>query len=322
MRETPGLDRTALVLGVNGQDGSYLAESLLASGWKVTGIGRQSHVSPMLVGQKIKYIPLDLADIVSYEQVLIEDQPDVIFHSAAIHGANNYSYEAVWKEAHLVNTMCAHAALEYLRTAKNNGKLIYFSSSKVFDLSKRRVVDESSRRRSTCIYTATKNCATDLITYYRNKYSVAASVVWFFNHESPRRSINYFIPTIVGILAKSLADSTYKCPVKSLDFWCDWGDAAEYMSIIVDLVDNLPGDDLIMATGVTCWARNFVSQLFAKYGLDYKQHVQTESCIAPNPNNKWRANIGRLRGKYGRPPTLTVLDVCSKILSSNYHILI
>jgi len=309
----------ALVLGVNGQDGSYLAESLLARGWSVHGVGRQAESRWLGDTRDFSYHELDLTDIDAFSTLLKALQPDFIFHMAAVHGASGFPYESHWKEAHAVNTLAAHAVLEYLRANAHNAAMIYASSSKVFGLELPAVVTESSPRTSSCIYSTTKNAATDLIRYYRLRHRVRASVIWTFNHESPRRGGEYFIPNIVNILANSILDPGFVGRIGTLQFASDWGDAAEYMDILTDIAEKLPGEDFILASGTTWAAKEFVDALFQRYQLCSQVHLIEQQLASPvtSPPD-WHADLSTLRNKLGRIPQRGILQVCDEILKSNH----
>jgi GDPmannose 4,6-dehydratase len=300
----------ALVLGVNGQDGSYLAEALCARGHAVIGAGRQDKARWPREG--IAYSQCDIADPDALLGLLRGVAPGIVFHMAAIHGAAGFSYESVWRQAHAVNTLSVQAILEYIRNEKPSCGLVYASSAKAFGPDMPARIDEDSPRRSTCIYTVTKNATRDLIDYYRVRHGVAASVLYLFNHESPRRPKEYFVPRVAGALAAALAG---KAPTSllSLDFVSDWGDAREYMDIAIDVAEHGLGQDYIVATGQTWTGRDMVRQLFARRGLDYVAHV-TETKPVSGPVSQYRADNARLRAHIGRVPTHSVLDVCEDIL--------
>ena len=120
--------------------------------------------------------------------------PDVIFHFAAIHGAAGFNYEAVWPELHQVNTLSVHAVLDYIRAERRGCGLVYASSAKVFGTPPPSRIDESTPRLSTDLYSITKNAAHALIDYYRARHDVRASVLYLFNHESPRRARTISFP--------------------------------------------------------------------------------------------------------------------------------
>ncbi len=308
----------ALVLGVNGQDGSYLAESLLARGWVVHGVGRQA--ASRWIGDKANYSyhALDLNETEALSALMLALRPGFIFHVAAVHGASGFSYEDHWREAHSVNTLAAHAALEYLRREDPRGVMIYASSSKAFGLTMPSLVRESSPRQSTCIYSTTKNAATDLIAYYRQRHGLRASVVWTFNHESARRGNEYFIPKIVDTLARSILDPGFVGRIGTLQFASDWGDAAEYMDIVADIAEKLPGRDFILATGTTWTARDFVDRLFQRYGLRFAEHLVEQQAAIGNQPPAWRADLSALSVALGRTPRRSILEVCNSMLQANH----
>lgn len=313
-----GLIQRCLVLGVNGQDGSYIANHLLVRKCLVWGVGRQPTSKWVSPNKRFTYNSLDLTNIADLTALLRTICPHQIFHFAAIHGAAGYQYEEHWYEAHLVNTLATHAILEYMRRSNKEAVLVYASSSKAFGRTPPTHTSELSVRKSPCIYSITKNAATDLIQYYRSRHGVLGSVVWPFNHESPRRASTYFVPHLVSILANSMLDSSHQGGIDSLSFWGDWGDANEYMRLVVDIADRAPGNDFVLATGVTLWARQFVEHLFLRYGLNAVNHVFPRSSTPTTKPRRWRADVSRLNQILGCTPRITIQDVCDEILRQNH----
>ena len=310
--------RRALVLGVNGQDGSYLAESLLRRGWLVHGAGRQDRSRWLAADENFDYHSLDIGDLAALSALLKELQPDFVCHLAAVHGAAGFAYEDQWQAAHAVNTLSVHAVLEHLRRDAPRASLIYGSSSKVFGPVPPPLVSEATPRLSTCIYSTTKNAATDLINYYRSRHGLRASSVWLFNHESARRSGEYFVPRIVEILANSICEPGFCGSIVTLQFFCDWGDAAEYMDLIAGLAETSAGNDLILASGSTWHAEAFVDQLFRNYGLRWQDHM-VETLAPPGESQPaWRADVSALARHCSRTPQRNILQVCDDILRSNH----
>lgn len=306
-----------LVIGVNGQDGSYLAERLLASGYSVIGIGRQKQSE--WVSQdcdRYTYCQYDLSNAATFGDVLKKFAPDYIYHAAAVHGSAGFNYEAVWHSTHAVNSLITHAALEYCRVNVNS-RFVYLSSSKVFSFSNGDVVTEETTRKSDCIYSITKNTSSSLIEYYRKQHLVNASVVYTFNHESVRRSRDFFIPKIVNILRKSMRDPQYQEGVSNLSFFCDWGCAKEYMDLVVDISHKAIRSDFVVASGSTLWAKDFVRELFSRYGLSAGDHVYE---VAPLNNREkvrrpWRVSCEKLDKYISRTPSRSVYEVCDEILN-------
>ncbi len=304
----------ALVLGVNGQDGSYLAESLLARGWVVHGVGRQVESRWVAADDGFTYHNLDIGDLTALKSALCDIQPDFIFHMAAVHGAAGFVYEDHWQAVHAVNTLSVHAVLEHLRRCAPKAAMIYGTSSKAFGPVPPRVISETTARVSSCIYSTTKNAATDLINYYRLRHGIRASSVWLFNHESPRRSGEYFVPRVVEILANSVCDPDFRGSIGTLQFLCDWGDAAEYMDLTVSMAETAPATDFILASGITLHGEEFVDRLFKRYGLRWQDHM-AESLMPPSDAAPtWRADISTLKARLGATSRRSIYQVCDDIL--------
>jgi GDPmannose 4,6-dehydratase len=250
--------------------------------------------------------------------ILKQHLPDKIFYLAATHGPANFNYDDFWFEAHTVNTIIPHTFLNFIQREKPTTRLFFLSSSKVFACEDGQLINELSKRESKSIYAITKNAAVDLIEYYREKYDVNASIFFAFNHESPRRSIDYFFPKIIEILSKSIIDPHYVAQIDHLNFWCDWGDASEYMSLVADVADQEIIGNFILATGSTVWTRDFVQKLFSRYSLDYKQHIVELNPCNGIKNKPWRADISSIQRATGRKPMKDLYLISDEILSKNY----
>lgn len=307
--------KIAVILGVNGQDGSYAAEYFLSKGYYVVGVGRQLRSKWLTKSEFFRYEKVDLTDFLSVEIMLKDIRPRIIINAAAIHGAATFAYEEVWAEAHLVNTGLTNGILEYIRRDCLDCFYLFLSSSKVFGMDADATITESSARVGSCIYSITKNAATDLVDYYRKNHGLKASVVWTFNHESPRRGGDYFISKIVATLEKSLLDSNFKSEIYTLDFWCDWGDAEEYMSICGDIAIRGISQNFVLATGTTLWARDFVEKLFSLYSLNYTDHF-LELNTQSNKNIPWIVDLSGLERVVGIRPCRSIYDACDSILKS------
>ena len=307
-----------LVLGVNGQDGSYLAETLLARGANVVGVGKQPNSVWVKPHPNYSYQKLNLEDIQEYITYLELARPDYLYHLAAIHGPAGFDYKAKWIEAHTVNTLTVQASLEHFRNGNPHGKFIYASSSKVFDLNANKVISELTKRESNCIYTITKNSATELIHLYRKNYNINSSIFWLFNHESVRRKDSYFIPKVVNTLKKSLEDSKHIAELGDLDFWCDWGDASEYMEIICDVAENNLDEDFILGTGQVINAAHYVGKLFSFYGVNPAQTIKDWKEFKHGEfSPPWKLDLSKLQHVAGRTPKKDIYEISSQMLRTN-----
>jgi len=304
-----------VVTGVNGQDGSYLAEILLDKGFYVIGLGRQDASEWVAETSLYEYRKTDLSVGSSFSKVLEEVNPDFIFYAAAVTGGSGFDYEKNWDEVYSVNVRGIVTALQYLEKNRE-ASLTYISSSKVFGMSGKSTISETDHRVSNCLYSVSKNAATDIINYYRERYGLNCSVFWTFNHESPRRGEGYFIRNIVNILQESRNNNSYNGSVFSLDFYCDWGDAREYMDILIDLSLAYAGEDFILATGKNVLARQVVSELFAKYGLDYKDHITEANGLTSKIPLLPTANVSKLKKYLRKIPQKNVMDVFEDMLDN------
>lgn len=306
--------RRALVLGANGQDGSYLVDHLLAVGWDVVGVGRQQASRQGMVSPThYRYIQSDVADQRGIFELLSDVSPDYVFHAAATHGMAGFVYEDVWDKVLQVNTQSVLAILEYLRRNKGCG-LSYISSSKVFGVIDSARIHEMSARHSTCLYSISKNTSHDLINYYRAKHGVQASVVWTFNHESPRRGAEYFIPRLAQALVNAESNSAHQETFERLSFWGNWGAASEYMQILVNLAGRGVFDDFILASPQTVWAEHLVQKLFAARGLDWTDHIRVRipgDGTIPTP---FAVDLSKIAQLHGNPPMQTARDVTEEIV--------
>jgi GDPmannose 4,6-dehydratase len=306
---------TALVLGVNGQDGSYLAEILIERGYRVTGAGRQA-ASRWVDPSRFCYVALDVAVAPTLDALLAELLPDEIYHMAAIHGSAGYSYEASWREALALNVGSVHTCLEHIRNRSPAARLFYPSSLKAFGTCLPARIDENTPRVSSCLYSITKNAATDLIHYYRIHHNVWASVGYYFNHDSPRRPDSYFLPRLAALIAARLGRSVLTPDIASLDFWCDWGSSKEFMELTADLLVAEHPRDVVLATGQPVHAAALAAELADVFGLAPLAAVPPLFREAP-----FRGDLTGLQAAVGRVPRHNAMDVADWILRERYGII-
>lgn len=305
--------KTALVLGVNGQDGSYIAEILIERGYNVTGIARQN-APRWIEPERFRYRTLDIADASALDALLAEIMPGEIYHMAAIHGASGYFYEPVWREALAVNVACVHTCLEHMRLRDSSARLFYPSSLKAFGAHPPPLISAATPRISDCLYSITKNAAADLIQFYRAKHGSFASIGYYFNHDSPRRPDNYFLPRLAARIAAGVSRKGAAPEITSLDFWCDWGSSREFAELSVDLLQAEQPGDAVVATGHPVYAGALAEELCAAAGLPVPQ-MQTPARGAP-----FRADMTGLQKTVGRVPKLQAFDVAAWILRERHGI--
>jgi GDPmannose 4,6-dehydratase len=294
----------SLILGINGQDGQIMAENLLSLGDEVYGLGRQEFFAQEKFKGNVTYYQIDLINQDRLKSLLIKINPTRIYHFAAVHGsAQNNSYEQVFSVMLDVNVKTVHTILEYLRSNLSS-QLIYASSGKVFGNPLPDVVSEITPLNGSCLYSISKITAGNLIDYYRLKHNVKAAIYYYFNHESSLRGDDFFIRKVSAALRAAIQDKSHRAYFHSLDFFCDWGEAYEYMDLTRIASEVAPSEDLVIATGRSVHARKLVSELFYRYGLDYINHIEEKAPLGMQ-TKKFIVDVNKLK-KIVRAPEISV----------------
>jgi GDPmannose 4,6-dehydratase len=310
---------TAVILGSNGQDGSYLANILLERGFDVVGAARQAQ-SRWISHPRFRHVELDVAEAAELSGLLNEVRPTRIYALAAIHGPAGYAYEANWRKALDVNVGSVHTCLEYLRRSPS-ARLFLASSLKAFGQSPPKVIDEATPRVSSCLYSITKNTAADLVAYYRAVHGVWAVVGYLFNHDSPRRPADYFLPRLVDQLATRLRGESRAEPLATFDFWCDWGSSLEYMDAATKLLELDEPRDVVVASGVPIYAAELVTALSMAADMPQGAWATASAMTAESSSlgPPYRARIDALR-RYVGSPRSDGLDVALWILRERHGV--
>jgi GDPmannose 4,6-dehydratase len=313
------VNKRILVLGSNGQDGSYLVERELEKGQFVLGVGRQLSSRWVLSSSRFEYRSLDLSNAQGLAELLRNFNPDVVYHFAAIHGPAGFDYNVVSTQVFDVNVRAVQVILDHLREHLHC-RLLYASSSKVFP-SNVPLINNSTSRVSTCLYSLSKNMSEELIQFYRSRFGVLASVVWLFNHESVRRPVGYFIQKIAGLVADAVRGVPRRVELGNLNFWCDWGSAREYMEIVCDLseMSDVFVTDLVVATGHTLNATDLVCEVFQAYHMDPAasiiDHCQPSHSVPP-----WKVDLACLHETIGRVPVVPAINVFKEVINQKLEI--
>jgi GDPmannose 4,6-dehydratase len=305
-----------LVLGVNGQDGSYLAEHLLRRNYEVIGCGRDEASRYVRPTKGFTYQKIDLRDLDSFAALVRRVSPDFVFHFAAVHGAAGFVYEDKWRDMMTVNVLSLHVLLDYARLEARPVRIIYAGSAKIFPSPLIGTINEETPARATCLYGIGKIASRDLITLYREQHGVAATNLVHFNHESLRRPSNYFLPTLARCIASAASDLSHRTSVKTLDFWADWSAAEEIMDFAIDIAERADVDEVVTASGKTWHGRAAAEYLFAQHGLDMRDHI-VETLPPSDAGPEFHVDIGRLVGLVGRAPSASLKDIVDPMISAS-----
>jgi GDPmannose 4,6-dehydratase len=277
--------KRALITGITGQDGSYLAELLLSKGYQVHGIKRRSssfntsRVDSILPdwhdrGARMLLHFADLSDPTSLLRLLVETKPDEIYNLAA-QSHVKVSFE-IPEYTCDITALGATRLLEAIRATGINAKFYQASSSEMFGK-----VVEVPQRETTPFhprspYACAKLHAHWMTVNYREGYGLFASSGILFNHESPRRGETFVTRKITRAVARIRAGLQEKLYLGNLDAKRDWGYAPEYVEAMWRMLQLDEADDFIVATGETHTVREFVEGAFDYVGLDWKKHVEVD----------------------------------------------
>ena len=276
--------KTALITGIGGQDGSYLAELLLSKGTKVRGIVRRSsnhntdriyHLMKKYGEKKYKdslfYLQYaDLTDASSIRSILDEFQPDEIYNLAAqSHVGVSFNNPISTFD---INALGSLRILDAIREMKLNCKYYQASSSEMFGSSPP-PQNENTPFMPQSPYGVSKVAAYNTTRMYRNAYGIFASNGILFNHESPRRGINFVTRKITLGIAKILIGEEKIITLGNLDAKRDWGFSKEYVEAIWKILQLPNPDDFVIATEETHSIRDFLREAFLLVGLNYKDFL-------------------------------------------------
>jgi GDPmannose 4,6-dehydratase len=297
----------ALITGITGQDGSYLAELLLQKGYEVAGVVRRtSHHSyeriEHLLG-RVQILPADLLDQHSLTMAIKATEPDEVYNLAA------QSYVPTsWTQPVLTGEFTALGVtriLEAIRLAWPRARFYQASSSEMFG----RAV-ESPQRESTPFYPRSPygvaKCYGHWITVnYRESYGLYAVSGILFNHESPRRGIEFVTRKVTDGVSRIKLGLARELRLGNLDARRDWGYAGDYVDAMWRMLQQPEPRDYVIGTGETHTVRELVEIAFAHVGLDWQAHVRTDpQFMRPAEVDVLLADPTRAREALGWTPTV------------------
>jgi GDPmannose 4,6-dehydratase len=304
--------KKALITGVSGQDGSYLAEYLLNKGYEVHGMVRRHSVAENQnsrlhhINGSIKTYYGDLLDYPSLVRVLSEVQPDEIYNLAAMsHVRISFDMPSFTIQTNALGVL---NMLEVYRTICPNAKFYQASSSEMFGNS----VDEDGIQRLTTPMTPVSpyGCAKvmgfNLVRHYRHAYNLHACNGILFNHESPRRGSNFVTNKVVKgavSIKKGLQD---KLELGNMDSYRDWGHSKDYVRAMHMILNHDTPDEFIVATGETHSVRDLCEIVFSKLGMRYEDHVvQNAKYMRPEELKYLKGDASRAKKVLGWTPEYT-----------------
>jgi GDPmannose 4,6-dehydratase len=274
------MQKRALITGIGGQDGSLLAELLLDQGYDVSGIVRRSGASyPNLepLRERIDLVEADLSDQLALVRALRATQPHEVYNLASVSFV-----PASWEHPVLTAELAAvgvTALLEAIREVDATIRFYQASSSEIFGEPRESPQTEETPLSPLTPYGVAKAYAHFIVRSYRIRYGLHASAGILYNHESPRRPLE-FVPRKVAHAAAAISLGLEgELWLGDLDARRDWGYAGDYVRAMWLMVQQDKGDDYVVATGVTRSVRDLVETAFEHVGLDSREYVHIDESL-------------------------------------------
>jgi GDPmannose 4,6-dehydratase len=271
----------ALITGISGQDGSYLAEMLLAKGYEVHGIVRRDAIEdPSHRMRNITHI-LDSVTLhvgsvdnhLSVYKIVNEVRPEECYHLAA---SSFVSYSFDDEVPFLAsNFNSAHFLLASIKELAPECRFYFAGSSEMFGAADTFPQDENAKFNPRSIYGISKVSGHHLVTTYRRQHGIFACTGILYNHESPRRGFEFVTRKITSTVAKISMGLEERLELGNLDARRDWGYSPEYVEAMWRMLNHDKADDYVIATGVLHTVRDFADAAFSVVNLKYKDYVLT-----------------------------------------------
>lgn len=299
---------TALITGITGQDGSYLAEFLLTKGYKVVGVVRRSSTTPYErishLLDKVELVSADLLDQTSLTEVVHDYQPDEIYNL----GAQSF-VQASWTQPVLTGEFTALGVtriLEAMRKAAPKARFYQASSSEMFGK-----VHETPQRETTPFYPRSPYGVAKVYGHwitvnYRESFGLYAVSGILFNHESPRRGLEFVTRKVTDAAARIKLGQQHEVRLGNLEARRDWGYAGDYVEAMWLMLQQDSPDDYVIGTGHTCSVRDLCEVAFGYLDMDYRKYVvQDPKFFRPAEVDLLVADASKSREKLGWTPKVS-----------------
>ena len=275
--------KKALICGISGQDGSYIAKLLLEKGYEVYGGSRDSQISTfknlsiLNILQDVKLLSININDFRSVLQTIIKIKPDEIYNLAG-QSSVGLSFEQPVETLESISIGTLNI-LESIRFSNLPIKFYNAGSSECFGDTGIALADEKTLFQPRSPYAVAKSTAFWLVNNYRDSYKIHATTGILFNHESPLRPNRFVTKKIISKACMIYRGSTEKLYLGNIDISRDWGWAPEYVEAMWLILQNKIPSDYVIATGVSRTLEEFIAITFNYLNLNYKDHVLVDNTL-------------------------------------------
>jgi len=318
------LKKTALITGITGQDGSYLAEHLLSLGYEVHGIvrrvaleapeGRFARINDLL--ERLVLHPASLESYPSLFHIFSKEKFDECYHLAA----QSFVAESFMDgfSTMNININGTHYMLAAVRELQPECRFYFAGSSEMFGKVEEVPQCETTRFHPRSPYGISKVAGFELTRNYREAYDLFAVTGMLFNHESPRRGYEFVSRKISMGVARIKAGLAEKLPLGNLDAMRDWGHAADYVRAMHLMLQQEKPEDYVIAMGETHSITEFCELAFSEVGLDWRDHVVVdERFFRPAEVDLLIGDVSKAKTQLGWQPTYSFPDLVREMVRSD-----
>jgi GDPmannose 4,6-dehydratase len=273
----------ALIIGVSGQDGAYLAELLLARGYDVFGSSRDANLSPFSglaalgIRERVKLLSVAPHDFRSVLHALVQVEPDEVYNLSG-QSSVGLSFEQPVETMESIGIGTLNL-LEAIRFTRKSIRFYNAGSGEIFGDTSGAPADEQTAFRPRSPYAVAKAAAYFQVANYREAYGLFACNGILFNHESPLRPPRFVTRKIVVAAARISRGSAEKLRLGNMKVKRDWGWAPEYVEAMSRMLQHERPDDYVIATGETHSLEEFAASAFSEVGLDWHDHVEIDPTL-------------------------------------------
>ncbi|CAN5561833.1 GDP-mannose 4,6-dehydratase [soil metagenome] len=314
------MTKTALITGVTGQDGSYLAELLIDKGYRVVGMTRRSSVATneriAHVLDQIKVVQGDLLDQASLVAAIAGERPDEVYNLAA-----QSFVPTSWNQPTLTGEFTALGVTRILEAIRQVDPTIRFyqaSSSEMFGKVREVPQTELTPFHPRSPYGVAKAYGHFITVNYRESYDLFAVSGILFNHESPRRGLEFVTRKVTDGVARIKLGLAHELRLGNLDSSRGWGFAGDYVRAMWQMLQQDQPTDYVIATGEAHTVRELCEVAFARVGLDYNDHVVVdESLFRPAEVDQLLGDASRAEADLGWKPEVTFADLVNMMVDAD-----
>ncbi|HVY06731.1 MAG TPA: GDP-mannose 4,6-dehydratase [Burkholderiales bacterium] len=316
--------KRALITGINGQDGSYLAELLLEKGYEVHGVVRRdaledpehrlSNIEAIRGGLTMHVGAVD--NHLSIYKIVTAARPDECYHLASSSFVS-YSFE---DESSIVsnNFNATHSLLSSIKEIVPECRVYFAGSSEMFGDAKASPQDESTPFNPRSVYGISKLAAFHLARNYRQHHRMFVSAGILYNHESPRRGHQFVTRKISSTVAKIKLGLTKILELGNIDAKRDWGYAPDYVKAMYSMLQQGSPGDYVVATGITHSVRDFLEIAFSSVDLDYRHYVSINSnYFRPSETVLLCGDASLARRELGWKPSRNFAEIVSEMVQAD-----